>query len=105
MFVDGYSSERETRNQVDDIISTEWPSVILRPAKPRKGTLSMLCSSLADALAMEALHAAPAPLTLADTDLPALGMTYVADGSIKVELDDDTRDHWWVRVDFQEISP
>jgi hypothetical protein len=32
-------------------------------------------------------------------------MTYVAAGGIEVELDDETRERWWVRVDFQEIEP
>jgi len=105
VLVNGYRSTREAGNIVHQVIGTEWPAVTLRPARPRSGTLAMLCASLSDALAMEALHANAATLTLADTDLAGLAMAYVASGRIEVELDRDTRAHWWVRVDFQEISP
>ena len=104
LLVDGYSAAREARNLLHAIIDTEWHSVTLRPAHPRSGTLRLACETLADALAMDELHAQPAILTLADTTLPGLNMQYVANGSITVELDDDTRKHWWVEVDFQEVQ-
>ena len=105
ILVDGYRSIREAGNVLHSIIGTEWHAVTLRPARPRAGTLGLLCASLADALAMESLHAAAATLSLADTDHSGLAMAYVASGKIEVELADETRAHWWVRVDFQEIQP
>lgn len=100
----GYSSTRSAGNIVHPVIGNPSPDVTLAAAGLRTGTLSMLCLNLADALAVQSLHTGPYVVVLADSDLPALNMTYVASGTIAIALDDETRTRWTVTVDFQEIS-
>lgn len=99
----GYASTRESRNIIHTILGRPDPDVILAPAGVRTGTLEMLFATLGDALIAEALHAAGRTVTLDDPYLPQLGMTYVASGVIRVELDDESRSLWHVSVDFQEV--
>ena len=58
----------------------------------------------ADAFAAEALLASKATFTLTDTDVTEVGMSFVTDGDVTVELDDATRDAWIVSVDFQQVE-
>lgn len=104
LLVTGYESTRQSRNVIHDIIGREDPEVTLRVAGLRTGTLEMLVSTLANALALEALHTPGVVMTLADVDLPGLNMDYVTSGDIGVQLDDETRDRWLVTVDYQEVA-
>jgi hypothetical protein len=105
ILVDGYTSTRESGNVVHTIIASASPEVTLRAARLRTGTLVLLFATQAEALAAEALHALPVVLTLADPDVSGINMSYVAHGTIVVELDDQTRELWTVSVDFQEVTP
>lgn len=101
--IDGYRSERETGNVIH--LASDDPAnldVTLRPAGLRTGTLRLLFLTLAAALTAEDMHAGDAVLSLATPNHPGLAMTYVAAGTISVELD-DTRSVWLVEVDFQEV--
>lgn len=104
LLVDGFRAERAAANLVHTIIGSNAPAVTLRTARLRTGTLNFLCADLTAALAIEALHAAASIVTLADTDLPPLGMAYIVSGSLTLEVDDSTRSRWWVRVEFQEVD-
>lgn len=99
ILVEGYKATRSARNIIHDTAATD---VTLRPAGLRKGTLNMLCETLADALAIEALHLPAVVITFSDATVGP--MYYVASGDIDVEQDDATGTMWWVRVAFQEVS-
>lgn len=99
----GYQSERTAGNLIHPIIGRADPDVTLAAAGLRTGTLELLCLTLADALAVEDLHAGEGVCELEDTDAPGLGMYYVAAGKIELELDDETRAVWIVRVEYQEV--
>lgn len=100
----GYKSEREARNLIHTVIGRPDPEVTMKAAGLRTGTLEFLMLTLTDALAMESLHTGLGVLTLTDDDRPGLNMSYVASGKIEVELDDETRSLWVVRVDFHEVA-
>lgn len=103
--VDGYRSERESGNVIHQ--AADNPSrvdVTLRPAGLRSGTLRLLFLTLTEALEAEAVHAAAGVLALTSTDHPGLNMSYVVNGTISVELDDDSRALWLVEVQFQEVA-
>ena len=100
----GYASTREAGNQVHQVLNRSSPDVTLRAAGLRTGTLSFLVATLADALVLEAMHALPGFVRLDDSDLPQIGMFYVATGAITVELEDESRDLWIVSVDYQEVA-
>jgi hypothetical protein len=102
-----WASQRVGGNQVHLPIGGTWPDVTLWPASPRRGTLTFLFTSRADALAAEAAHADVGVFTLTDDDLPELGMRYVVQqgGNIGLTLDPETRRNWLLSVDFEQVSP
>lgn len=102
----GYSAEREGRNIVHTIIGTPDPSVTLREAGLRSGELEALVPTLAMATDLETLLAGALPMTLSDSEVTGVNMSFVVPdgGRITVTLDDETRDRWLVRWDFQEVS-
>jgi len=98
----GYSSTRQTGNSLHDVLGRADMDVTFGAAGLRSLSLKFLFPTLAQALAAEALHASVGKITLTDTDLPLLGMTYVCSGAIAVELDDDSQ-MWFLTVDVQEV--
>ena len=100
----GYRSERTSGNILHPVLGSTSQDVTLRAAGLRSGTLELLALTMADALNLEALHLNAATVTLADTDIPSGGFTYVASGRIAVELEDETRSLWTVSIEFQEIT-
>jgi hypothetical protein len=99
-----YSSIRRTGNILHNVLGRSDVDVTFKAAGLREGTLKLLFPSLAAALQVESMHASIGSITLASTELPAIGMRYVPSGDIELELDDDTRRLWAVSIDFQEIS-
>lgn len=100
----GYTSTREARNILHDIIGSAGYDVTLRAAGHRAGRLAFLVSTLTDALALEAMHAQPVTLHLEDDEHPGLNMTYVTVGAIEVALDEESRARWVVTSGFQEVT-
>lgn len=99
----GYQTARESQNIVHDLIGGGIAVTLIRP-RPRKGTLELGYLLEADAAAALALHARETTFTLTDSDRASVTMTYVVDGSISLELFDETRDRWVVSVDYQEVE-
>lgn len=127
--VNGFESSRESQNLVRTILGREDPSVALRPATLRTGTLTLVfgargaaselvvidgivqaldvpaldaAAASADA---EALHASGRKFVFTDTDVPSVAMAYVMQqgGRITRSLDPATRRVWLLSVDFQEV--
>ncbi len=75
------------------------------PPAPRTFTLTLVFPLEADALACAELHRTAPFLDLASDDRTiANGRYTVADGGrVSVDLDDETRDVWVVRVDAMEV--
>jgi hypothetical protein len=105
MLVLGWSTSREARTVVHRLIGQAAPDVTLRPHALRSGSLRILCADMAEALAMEALHAAGVVLTLDDDDVSAVAMSYVVSGALSVDLDPATLARWVVTADFTEVLP
>lgn len=100
----GYATDRAGRNIVHDLLGGDGIAVVLIAPRPRSGTLELFYTDEADAWAALELHTSTADsFTLADTDRPAIGMAYVLDSSgVSLALDEETRDHWVVSVNYQE---
>lgn len=79
--------------------------VSLAPATLRSGRLELLFATEAEGSAAEALHRAPARLTLTDSERPVASMQYVLapGGRLALELDDRTLERWVLLVEFQEV--
>lgn len=102
VLIDGYNPRRESRNKIHDLLDGSIGVSFIAP-RPRSGTLRLLYTTEADAAAALSLHAQETSFTLS-TDLPTVGMTYVLDGSLDVDLDAE-QGHWWVEVGYQEVTP
>jgi hypothetical protein len=101
--VQGYESAREARTIFHPIIGTSREDVTLLPAGPRSGTLSYLYDTEAAAVEAERMHSVAAVLTLSDSDLSSVRMSYAVEGSITRTLDPQTRAFWVVQVGYREV--
>lgn len=101
--IDGWSSSNASRNIVHQIIGGGEDDLSLFPASPRRGQIKAVFSSEADAETCRVLHLAPRTFTFATTDRD-LGIQYVVDGDVQVDLDDETRDLWVVTIPFREVT-
>lgn len=103
----GYSAEREAGNVVHPILGRSNPDVTLRPASLRTGTLSLGFqgdTSEEDSAECAEIHAVGGVFSIFSTERATVEMSYVSNGRITRELDDESRDAWVVTVDFQEIA-
>ena len=100
----GYDTQRASQNIVHDIIGGGIAVSLIRP-RPRAGTLELFYLTEAAAFAALDLHSIESTFSLADSDRPAVNMTYALDGSgVQVALDPETRNRWIVSVSYQEVE-
>lgn len=104
-----YGSQQAGRSIIHDIMESEAPSVSVRAAQLRTGTLAMFFADQADADACRILHARSAVFTLTpDADeVASIAMRYVIpeSGRIRTEQPNlDVPDVWTVTVDYQEVG-
>lgn len=100
-----YQTEQRGRN-INDILLDGTVSVQIRPAGPRSGRLQALfIAGEAAATALAADIASGALIALADEDRSSIEMNFIlpGDGTVRVELDDNTREDFIVTWDFQEV--
>jgi hypothetical protein len=102
----GFKSERRARNIIIDLPGSTDVAVSLRAAGQRRGTLTALFLTSADAMAFEADLAGARSFDLETDDQTGLDMTFVLqpDSRIELELEPRTRRVWTVTFDFQEIA-
>lgn len=99
----GYSARNESGTVVTDLIDGSI-AVTLLDAQPRTGSLRLRYLAYADAWAAHAMHLLADTYTLADSDRPALDMTYIRK-SVDIDLEETTWTSWIVTVEYQEIIP
>lgn len=97
-----YSSDWESRNIIHDLIGGGIAVSLVAP-RPRSGTYEVLYQTEEAAYACVALHREETTFTLADTDRPSVGMTYVLNGQTSVRLDPDTLEWFIVTIGYQEV--
>lgn len=105
LLVDGYQARRRSRNVLHPILGSAGHAVALRPAALRSGTYRTLFTTEAGALAFHTALATAATIAVTSTDRSTIAATIVMSGDARLTLDGDTRDHWWVEFDYQEITP
>lgn len=102
--VDGWDAERSARTIVHEILGTNEPAVTLRPHGLRTGTLTVVVGTSATlAGQLDDMLRAGDVLTLASTEQPSVGMTFVANGRIRTSLD-ATRKVWVIEAEFHEVA-
>lgn len=98
-----YEFDREYNNMVTPVIGAA-SDVAFEPAEMRAGTLSVLCTGLTQAMALDTLHNSTGTVAFADSTVAALNMTYVPNGGSRISIDPETRELWIFSIDFQETT-
>jgi len=101
--VAGYDASRGTQHAFHPILGG-GEDVYARVALPRTGTFTVAFENLADAQTLADMCAGTSVVTFADSDVPTIGMRFLADGQVRLSQD-DTRTIWLVTVDFHEVNP
>lgn len=102
LVVNGWEESAAGRNIVNPIIGGDV-DVTLQQASLRRGTFELVYQDEDEAAYAFAMHQRPSTFTISDTDRASTSMTYVVDGQISRALDEETRDYWIVRVEYQEV--
>lgn len=100
--VSSYDASSEVRNQIHPIVSRADVEATLRPAGLRTGSMLLRFTSRAAAHRAAAAHREVGVWTYTDELIPEASMSYVAQGSIRITLD-DSRKWWAVAIGFQEV--
>lgn len=99
-----WESEAPARSIVHTILNRPDPDITKRPTGLRRGTLTLVFATGAAAYAARAILAVPQVLTLANSDVPQVGMKFVvADGDIS-DVYGQAKE-WTLTVPFQEVTP
>ena len=100
----GYEVTQATGNTFIDVLGRSDNDVLFAAAGLRTGTLTFGFETQAQAFACRDMYTSVGgKLTLADSDVPALGMVHVLSGNVTLTLDPDTRKRWTVAVDVTEV--
>ena len=102
--VDGYTATRTGRNVLHPIIGSNAYAVSLRRSTLRSGTMRCLFTDVDIAEQVMNMLANGLELTLYSTDRVNISMSFVLAGEVNLELDDVTRNLWWVEFDWQETD-
>jgi hypothetical protein len=98
-----YSTERESRNVLHNVIGKAEQDVSLELDGLRYGTLHLFFQSKTDAwVAYDALGGV-GTWELNDTDHPQIDMNFVRQGSMQMKLDPVSRQRWIIEMDYQEV--
>lgn len=97
-----FAGARTAQHIVHEILGRSDPDVTFMPTQTRAGTLTFLYESLDAVAAARDLLALPGPVTLTQTDMPALSMTFVVVGDLEVAPDQQDPYLWTIAVPFRE---
>lgn len=100
--VAGYDADRQSRNIIHDLLDGSIGVSFIAP-RPRSGDLVTVYTDRAEAFAAYALYANETTFAYLSDEMAELGMTFVLDGALTIEQDDENTDVWYVRVGFQEV--
>lgn len=99
----GYETASESGNRIHQIIGAQDPAVTLGSEGMRSGTLKMIYPTQALAWAARSFLKTSNIFTLASTDETVIGMRFVRDGAMTIELDEDTLSTWILTIDYHEV--
>lgn len=104
LVVNGWEEAATGGNRVNPVVGGGF-DVTLQAASLRQGAFELVYQEEADAAEAFAMHCRPSTFTITDTDRASAAMSYVIPqgGRISRALDDQTREYWIVRVEYQEV--
>ena len=95
-------ASRRSRNVIHDLLDGSIGVSYVAP-RPRSGDMVSVYTDRAEAFAAFDLYAEETSFTYTNAALPELGMSFVLDGSLDIDQDDELPSVWYVRVGFQEV--
>lgn len=111
LVVTGYEATREVRNVFNPVLGAQAVVAAAFPAGLRSGTLTAVFTDRASASILDTALAGTTPLTFTDTEVPGVGMTFLADQRIRlypadddVVLDGTPTRFWFVEFGYQEVT-
>lgn len=99
-----WSTEQDSANVFHDIQGAPTPWVSIQGARARRGELALFYSSESAAEAARLMLSEPDTFTIDYNERSSLEFTFAVDGSVRVELDDRTSEHWVVRFGYREVA-
>lgn len=102
--LEGATTRATANTQIHELIGG-GRAYTLRPATPRSGTLSLFFLDRAAAWECFTLHSSPAVAILDDDENPERSMSYIVSGALEPMLDDASREHWHVSIEYAEVIP
>lgn len=100
--VAGYDTARRSRNVIHDLLDGSIGVSFIKP-RGRNSDLVTVYTDRAQAFAAYDLLAEESAFTYVNTELAELSMTFVLDGSLDIDQDDDDQSIWYVRIGYQEV--
>lgn len=99
-----WGSSAEARTIMHPILGRADDDVTFRPASLRRGELTLVFATAADAVAARRAVLVPQVLTLAHSDVPNVGMAFVvADGDVSDVIGQALQ--WTLTIPFREVLP
>lgn len=99
-----FTGSHASENILHPILLGQGFNVTFRPNRHRSGEFRLLFENRAAAFTAVATLRKAASFTFVDTDVPQLNMTFVVNGDIEIELDDESRAIWAVNVPYQAVN-
>lgn len=100
-----WSTEQDSANVFHDIQGATMPWVSIQGARARRGELALFYGDdEAAAAAAREMLSEPDTFTIDYDQRPSLEFTFAVDGTVRMELDEQTSDHWVVRFGYREVA-
>lgn len=101
----GWSASAPINSRVHNILGRPDPDITVRPAGLRRGTLTLVFGTGAEAYAARGVLAVTQPLTLVNSGVAQVSMTFVVATESGGELGEvlGRAGEWTITVPFQEI--
>lgn len=99
-----WSANADLRSIIHTILGRSDPDITKRPTGLRRGSLTLVFATGADAYAARAVLAVTQPLALANSGVDEVAMTFVVAGGDLGEVL-GAASEWTLDVPFQEITP
>lgn len=103
VLIDGWTETSTSQNIVNQVVGGGF-DITLQRGSLRSGSFDMLYADEETAFDAFQMHQAPAVFTITDADRSSVAMTYVVDGQITRQLDDESRELWKVTINYQEVA-
>lgn len=98
-----YEARSETSNTIHEVLNSDARAITLGVESLRAGTLNLYFATQTAAWAAHTFLKTSTLFTLASTDATVIGMRFVREGRMSIEIDTRTMTRWLLHVNYQEV--